>query len=172
MRIADIKLNDIVDIDSGIAISIWFQGCPFHCSECHNPGTWDFNGGQEIDIQDVIKTILDNLNASNINRDLSLLGGEPLCPENRKNALEIIEAVKEKYPKVRIFCWTGYVYENLLKEKDETIIKIFEKIDYLIDGPYVNNERNIMLILRGSTNQRIIDMQKTNKEKKLVLKNK
>ena len=84
MRIAGIKNNDIVDIDSGIAVSLWMQGCDHQCFQCQNPQTWDKNGGYEIDINVLLDQLTEAIGANGIQRDFSILGGEPLTPYNQK----------------------------------------------------------------------------------------
>ena len=160
LKIADIKFNDVVDCDQGICVSLWTQGCPHHCNNCHNPETWNFNGGREVPIENVIQTILDGIKKNNIKRNFSVLGGEPLCPENKKDVLKIIWAVRHDYPNIKIFLWTGYIYEELLAKKDDYITNILNNIDVLIDGPYIDELRDITLPLRGSSNQRIIQLKK------------
>jgi anaerobic ribonucleoside-triphosphate reductase activating protein len=157
MKYAGIIENDITDSDDGIAYSVWFQGCPFKCEGCHNPETWDFNAGKEIEFSELLAKIKDGLLKNGITRNLSFLGGEPLCPQNRKYVEDIIRAIKndELYKEVKIYCWTGYSKENLITENDKTINYILDNIDVLVDGLFVLEKRNISLKLRGSTNQRV-----------------
>lgn len=152
MRIAGIKENDIVD-GEGICVSVWFQGCPHKCKGCHNPETWNFDGGYEIDKQELIDTTLNLINKNNINRNLSLLGGEPLCEGNIEVSLELASAAKQKYPSITIYCWTGYTLEEIIKKYGKNILK---DIDILIDGEFELEKRDITLYLRGSTNQRVL----------------
>lgn len=154
MRIADIKFNDIVD-GEGICVSVWFQGCPHHCLGCHNPGTWDFNGGYEIEYQELKRQVLEGLNQNNVLRNLSLLGGEPLCEENIHYACDLAAAAKEKYPNVKVYCWTGSTYEVIKNKYGE---EVFKNIDILIDGPFILKQRDLSLFLRGSKNQRVLKL--------------
>ena len=154
MRYAGLKYNDIVDCFSGICVSYWCQGCPIRCPGCHNKETWDKDGGIEIDKQELINNIIDSIAASGIQRDFSVLGGEPLAPYNRQNTFDIIKAVKEKYQNIKIYLWTGYTYETI--QKQEWFNDILNYIDYLIAGPYLEQYKDITLPLRGSTNQKII----------------
>ena len=156
MRIAGIKYNDIVD-GIGICVSLWTQGCPFHCKNCHNPQTWDFNGGYEV--TDLKGTIVKAISANGVIRNFSILGGEPLCPENVEAVKEIISTVRiayNNYP-IKIFVWTGYILEQLQKrrKKEADLDYILSNIDYLIDGPFIEEERDITLWLRGSSNQSV-----------------
>ena len=148
IRLAGIKPNDIVD-GNGVCVSVWLQGCPHHCPQCHNPETWSFSGGKEYNEEEIIEKIISLINKNGIQRNLSLLGGEPLCPQNINFSLQLAKRVKEKYPNVKVFCWTGY----LLEELDENKLK---DIDILIDGRYDYKKRDITLYLRGSSNQRVL----------------
>lgn len=152
IRLADIKANDIVD-GEGVCVSVWTQGCPHKCPGCHNPETWDFNGGKEYDQEQVIKEVLDLIGKNGIKRNLSLLGGEPLCDENEEFCRKLAAAAHEKYPECTIFCWTGYTFDELKKRfKIDILLK---DIDILIDGRYIDSQRDITLKWRGSPNQRI-----------------
>lgn len=155
-RYAKIKFNDIVD-GEGICVSFWTQGCPFRCPGCHNPDTWDFNGGVEIP-SDIKGQIIKALSANGVQRNFSVLGGEPLCEENLDLVHSLIMAVRIAYPEIKIFVWSGFVIETLKKraETNEKLADILKNIDVLIDGPFIQEERNITLKLRGSSNQRIL----------------
>ena len=156
-RLADIKYNDIVDCDQGICVSLWLQGCPFHCKGCHNEVTWDFQGGRPIP-ENIKQLIINGISENNIKRNFSLLGGEPLCPENLNFSADILNAVRTAYPTIKIFVWTGYTIEQLKYRMDQEpqIKQILSKIDVLIDGPYIESQRDITLPLRGSRNQRVL----------------
>ena len=152
MRYAGIIENDVVN-GEGICLSYWTQGCPHKCEGCHNPETWNFNCGKEDSKENILNKILTLLNKNNIHRNLSILGGEPLCDENIDFTMEILKQVKQKYPSIKTFVWTGYTYEELCKLYKDII---FDNIDVLIDGKYDKNQRDITLKLRGSKNQRIL----------------
>lgn len=152
MRYAGIIENDIVN-GEGICLSYWTQGCPHKCDGCHNPETWNFNGGKEDSKENILNKILTLLNKNNIHRNLSILGGEPLCDENIDFTMEILKQVKQRYPSIKTFVWTGYTYEELCKLYKDII---FDNIDVLIDGKYDKNQRDITLKLRGSKNQRVL----------------
>lgn len=148
MRYAGLIKNDIVN-GEGVCVSFWTQGCPFKCKGCHNPQTWDFNGGEDLpnDIKgQIVKAISDN----NITRNFSILGGEPLCEQNIELVKEILLAVKAAYPHIKVFLWTGYELEDI---QDALIL---EKVDVLITGPYIEEQRDITLPLRGSYNQKVL----------------
>ena len=153
-RYAKIMKNDIVD-GEGICVSLWMQGCPHHCHNCHNPQTWDFNGGKELP-SDIRGQLIKYINENNIIRNFSILGGEPLCPENEKIIESIVAGIRTAYPSIKIFIWTGYTLEELKKRNSSFIESILSHIDVLIDGPYIDNQRDITLYLRGSKNQRVL----------------
>lgn len=162
MRIAGLKLNDCVDGD-GISVSLWTQGCPHRCPGCHNPETWDYEGGYEDN--EIRGKIIKALSANGIQRNFSILGGEPLCSQNKEDVLSILTCVKVAYPNIKIFLWTGYNYEDLLDRDDEQINAILNQVDILIDGPFVQDKRDLTLYLRGSSNQRVINLQQMREEK-------
>ena len=155
MRYSGIIHNDITAAP-GLCVSFFTQGCPHHCHNCHNPQTWDFEGGKEFR-PEVLDEIVEALTANGIERSLCIMGGEPLCSENEFLTLLVIKTVKEKLPNTPIYIWTGYFYEELLK-KGGHMDQILEMADYLIDGPYIEDLRDITLEMRGSSNQRIIKL--------------
>ena len=149
MRLAGLKLNDCVD-GEGISVSLWTQGCPHKCKGCHNPETWDFNGGYEDETNNIRGQIVKALSANNTQRNFSVLGGEPLCEQNIELVKEILLVVKAAYPHIKVFLWTGYELEDI---QDALIL---EKVDVLITGPYIEEQRDITLPLRGSYNQKVL----------------
>lgn len=157
MKYARIKFNDVAN-SPGIAVSFYTQGCPHHCYGCFNPETWDFMGGEEFTVE-TLHSILEGLHANGINRSLCILGGEPLCQENVFLTKLLITEVKKHSPDTKIYIWTGYLYEDLLKTADTSLMNILSSADYLIDGPFKLEERDITLRMRGSRNQRIINLQ-------------
>lgn len=152
MRIAKIENNDMIN-GIGVCTSVWFQGCPHHCPGCHNPETWDFKGGYEISYEELEEEVLNKIGENGIIRNLSLLGGEPLCQQNIAYAQKIAAAAKERYPNIRIFCWTGSFVENIIDKYGKEVL---EDIDVIIDGPFILEQRDITLPLRGSKNQRVL----------------
>lgn len=150
--------NDIA-AGEGVNVSFFTQGCPFKCKGCHNPQTWDFSGGKEFSPA-TLTELLDALSANGVKRNLSIMGGEPLCEENIFLVSLIILSVKEQFPDIKIYIWTGYTYEELeaRSQLEPKIKTILDNIDYLIDGPFILEERDITLAMRGSRNQRILDM--------------
>lgn len=156
MKYATIKDNDIAN-GPGVGVSVFLQGCERHCEGCFNPETWDFEGGQEF-TQDTLKHIINALTANGIKRHLSILGGEPLHPNNLFLTQLIISSVKQKLPETKIYIWTGYTIEELRKSTSKALQYILSTADVLIDGPYIEAERDITLPMRGSRNQRIIPL--------------
>lgn len=156
MRYAEIKHNDIVN-GNGVCVSFWAQGCPHRCRGCHNPEQWVFGGGREFTPQ-TLEEIKQAISANGIQRNLSILGGEPCCAENAFLTALVISEIKKEYPDIKIFVWTGYLYETLKKSSNPHIQYILNNITLLIDGPYKQEERDLTLPLRGSRNQRIIEL--------------
>ncbi len=163
MRFSKIKDNDIAN-GLGVTMSLWTQGCPHHCKGCFNGETWDFDAGEEFEDSD-LEYILENINKNNVHRDLSILGGEPLCPENVDGVIEVCKIFKEKFPEKKIYLWTGYVVEQFNEKQKDAL----NYIDVLVDGPFVQDKRNLSLMMRGSSNQRVIDVKKSLDENKIVL---
>lgn len=152
VKFAAINKNDFIN-GEGVCVSLWMQGCPHHCKGCHNPEQWDFNGGNEIDIDILINEILIAIEANGIQRNFSVLGGEPMAQRNISNTLYILEQIKKHFPKIKTYVWTGYTIEELLSLYNKEIL---QNIDILIDGRFILEERDITLKLRGSKNQRIL----------------
>ena len=153
-RYAGLITNDFAN-GIGTCVSFWTQGCPHHCPSCQNPETWDFQGGKEVPT-DIRGQIIKAICANGITRNFSVLGGEPLCDENLDEVDKIITGVRTAYPQIKIFVWTGYILEELKEKKNDKINHILSQIDVLIDGPFIQAERDITLELRGSRNQRIL----------------
>lgn len=158
-----IKDNDIANGD-GITMSLWTQGCPHRCKGCHNPQTWSFDNGKEFTDKE-LQYILDNIDKNNVNRNLSLLGGEPLCPPNVEGILNLCKKFKEKYPNKIIYLWTGYTVE----EFDDIQKEVLKYIDILIDGRFILELRDLRLKFKGSSNQRVIDVKESLKQNKIVV---
>ena len=158
MQYAGLIKNDF-SAAPGVSVSFYTQGCPHRCPGCHNPETWDFNGGQEF-TADILNEIIDALQANDIKRSLCIMGGEPLCLENEFLTCMIIKHVKERLPDVPVYIWTGYTYEQILSSSNPRLKAILELTDYIVDGPYIEAERDITLPMRGSRNQRVIKIDK------------
>lgn len=161
MRYAGIIKNDIASAP-GVCVSFFTQGCPFHCKNCHNPETWDYDGGYKF-TNNTLNEIIEALQANGVKRNLCIVGGEPLCEQNIPVVFKVIKTIKSVLPNVKINIWTGYTYECLhaRQSEDKRLAWILNNTDYLIDGRYVDELRDITLYMRGSSNQRILDMVKT-----------
>ena len=142
----------------GISLSVYFSGCHFHCPGCHNPEAQDFNYGEEFTLE-TLRTIMERLNKNGVMRTLSILGGEPLTNENLDDVLRLIGWCKLDYPELKIYVWTGYTIEELEARDDDDVRAVLRNITCLIEGRYVEELRDTTLPLRGSSNQRIINME-------------
>ena len=159
MRYAGINFNDM-SAAPGVSVSFFAQGCPHHCKGCHNPETWNFEDGKEF-TYDTLNEIIEGLTANGITRSLAIMGGEPLCEQNAFLTLLVVKTVRERLPKTKIYIWTGYTYGELMKHHNDSHVQLtLEYADYLIDGPYIEELRDITLPMRGSSNQNIIDLHK------------
>ena len=153
MRYNKIRKMDISN-GPGVRISIFLQGCEFHCKNCFNPETHDFEGGREFSDESIQK-VLDLCGLEYI-VGLSILGGEPMHPRNIEGTTKLAKAFKEKYPNKTIWSWSGFLFDRDLKDKE-----VMKYIDVLVDGPYVDELHNPTLRWKGSSNQRVIDVQKS-----------
>ena len=166
-----IKKSDIAN-GEGIRVSLFVSGCRNRCPGCFQPETWDFTYGKHFDrhAAEEIFSALDNPSV----RGITILGGEPLEPENQPEVLALIREVKDRFPGKTVWLYTGATYEQLAAEADnryntENIKEILSLVDILVDGPYIENEKSLGLRFRGSKNQRVIDMNSTRKEGRVVI---
>lgn len=156
MNYADIKKVDVAN-GPGVRVSLFVSGCTHHCEECFNPETWDFSYGSPFG-QAEIEKILTLLSPDHI-RGLSLLGGEPFEPANQGPVLELVRRVRKELPQKTIWCYSGYLYEELAAGKiGDHSRALLEELDVLVDGPFVLAKKDLGLRFRGSNNQRIIDV--------------
>lgn len=156
MKFAGLIKNDITAAP-GNCVTFFLQGCPHKCPGCHNPETWDFDGGKEFTNQ-ILEEIFEAITANGIQRNFCVMGGEPLAEENEFLTYLVIHSVKEKFPNIKIYLWTGYIYEELQTANRHRLEQILSEIDYLIDGPYIQKLRDTTLPMRGSSNQRVIKL--------------
>lgn len=170
MRYSQIRKMDISN-GLGVGASLFVQGCHFHCKGCFNKETWDFNGGQQY-TKDTKQTIVKLLQQPQFTR-FSILGGEPLEECNLCSLLNLIDEIKEQLPHIKIWVYTGYTYENLLArqkgQKTTYLGDILAKIDVLVDGQFIQEQKDIAYPFAGSTNQRVIDMNKTREKGEVIL---
>lgn len=156
MNYADIKKVDVAN-GPGVRVSLFVSGCTHRCEECFNPETWDFSYGAPFG-EEQIKIILTLLAPDHI-RGLSLLGGEPFEPTNQEPVLELVERVRQELPAKTVWCYTGYLFEELAVGKiGDHSRELLEELDVLVDGPFVLAKKDLGLRFRGSSNQRIIDV--------------
>ena len=149
-------IKDDTAAGPGLCVTFFTQGCPHRCAGCHNPETWDFDGGMEFH-PNLIKEIVDALTSRGIKRNLCIMGGEPLCAENEFLTMLIILEVRARVPDLKIYLWSGYTLDELM-HKGKRVKDILKQIDYLIDGRFDQNLKDTTLKMRGSSNQQIIDM--------------
>ncbi len=172
MHYATIKWTDIAN-GEGVRISLFVSGCTHHCKNCFNQVAWDFNFGIPFD-ENVQEEILKNLGESYI-EGLTLLGGEPMEPQNQEGLLPLVKEAKKRYPNKTIWCYTGNTLDEktgLFMEKSKNVAstgELLSHIDVLVDGKFVEEKKNIRLKFRGSENQRVIDLPKTLVQKEIVL---
>lgn len=166
MKYATIKKHDIAN-GPGVRVSIFVSGCNHHCKGCFNEEAWDFNYGSDF-TNEVVDEIINCLEPDYIT-GLSLLGGEPFEYVNQQGLLPLLKRVKELYPNKTIWAYSGFLYEELLKMKYEETKEILDLIDVLVDGKFDIDLKDPLLYFRGSSNQRVIDMNETRKTGKVVL---
>ena len=166
IRIAGYVDDSIVD-GPGIRFTIFTQGCAHHCFNCHNPETWDFDKGKDVDIDELISKI----NRNPLLQGITLSGGDPLYQVNA--CLELVKKVKELNSDLDIIIYTGFTFEELAInfKKNNDLLSLLKLSDILIDGKYEDSLRDLTLKFRGSSNQRVINLKKTFLEEKIVLEN-
>lgn len=159
MNYSAIKDCDVAN-GPGVRVSLFVSGCNIRCNGCFNYEAWDFSAGEPF-TNDVINKIIEMLKPDYI-KGLTVLGGEPLDPRNRQDVLKLLRIVRSVYgDKKSIWLFTGYVYYQAEWLVDRTVDNIFACVDVLVDGPFIEERKNLNLKFRGSENQRLIDMRKT-----------
>lgn len=170
MKYSVIKKCDIAD-GPGVRVALFVSGCTHHCEGCFNPETWDFQYGEPF-TEAVAEEILEALSPEYI-AGLTLLGGEPLEDGNRQALLPLLRAVKRTYPQKNIWCYTGYLFDADLLGKFraqwEGMEEFLSCLDVIVDGEFVQAQKNISLRFRGSENQRIIAVQESLRQGRTVL---
>ncbi len=161
MRYNKIRKMDISN-GPGVRVSIFMQGCNFNCKNCFNPETHDFNGWKEF-TDETINRVLELCDNKNV-EGLSILGGEPMNPQNIEGTTKLAKAFKEKFPDKNLWAWSGYTFDNYIKDQE-----IAKYLDVVVDGQFVEEEKNPTLEWKGSSNQRVIDVPESLKENKTVL---
>ena len=161
MKYAGYMPNDFVN-GEGVCVSLWTAGCPHRCPGCFNSEIWDYDNGKTVP-NDIKGQIVKAISANGIQRNFSVLGGEPLSPQNREFVNDIIKIVRSAYPHIKIYLWSGYAYQELLDFNDKNINSILSQINFLIDGRFEQDKKDLTLKLRGSSNQNIIELNKEEK---------
>ena len=169
-KIASIKHYDIANGEK-IRTSIFFSGCEHYCKNCFNSELWDFKVGEEFNrefYETKIKlTINEHIDG------ISILGGEPMHPNNMGALFNLVNWFKEDFPNKTIWVWTGYTYEDLKNNyrglRKSIYNSVFKKIDVLVDGPFIEEQKDLTLKWCGSKNQRVIDVRKTMQQREIVL---
>lgn len=156
MNVADLRPIDVAN-GPGVRVSVFVSGCPHRCRECFNPQAWDFDYGAPFG-KGELDAVLKHLSKPYI-RGLSLLGGEPFAPQNQHQVLELTRQVRSALPQKDIWCYTGYLFEQLLAgQVGEASRPLLETLDVLVDGPFLVEEKSLSLAFRGSANQRLLDV--------------
>lgn len=169
MNYAEIKTCDIAN-GPGVRVSLFVSGCTHHCKGCFNEMTWDFHYGEPFtaEIEDYLLEVMKKPYI----KGLTLLGGEPLEPANRRALIPFLKKVKENCPDKDIWCYTGFIFDKDLTEqfqpKTDEIGQFLRMIDVLVDGPFLLDQKDISLKFKGSSNQRIIDIRKTMNAKEII----
>lgn len=166
MRYAQIRSMDISN-GEGIGVSLFVQGCPFHCRNCFNPETWDFNSGKEW-TKEIKEDFLNLIKKKKVKR-VSLLGGECLAEQNLQEVKKLILEIRDKFPNVKIWLYTGYLWEDIINGNNQLRKDIIDNINILVDGQFVEELKDLSLRFCGSSNQRIIDCKKSIKNNEVIL---
>lgn len=170
MHYGNIKKHDIAN-GQGVRVTLFVSGCTNYCKNCFQPETWDFNFGK-LYTQETEDEIIAALKPTYI-QGLTLLGGEPFEPENQRQLVHLARKVKETYPEKNIWSYTGFVLDQDIldggRKHCEVTDELLSYIDVLVDGPFIEEKKNISLAFRGSENQRVIDLQKSLKAQEVIL---
>ena len=154
MRYAGIIYDDTAAAP-GLCLSFYTQGCDLHCPGCHNPHTWDFDGGHEFTAE-TMDHILSGINKDGVTRNFAILGGEPLNPKNLFLTAMVVQSVRHTYPQIKIWIWTGYTMDEVIHAANQSHLKlILQNINTLVTGPFIQEQRDITLKYRGSSNQEV-----------------
>lgn len=175
MRYASIRSLDISN-GEGVGVSLFVQGCPFHCKNCFNSDTWDFNGGKEW-TEETKNKFMELINRPYIKR-VSFLGGECLADQNLDEVLKLVKQIRISYPEKTIWLYTGYKIEDIFYPyiinqpmtcEQRKRIGVIRYVDVLVDGEYIDEQKDLSLKFRGSKNQRVIDVKQSLAQNKVVL---
>lgn len=171
MHYAEVKYFDVAN-GPGIRVSLFVSGCPHACPGCFNEIAWNYEYGEKY-TEEVEEKILKAVSKAEI-QGLSLLGGEPLYPANLRALLPLLRKMKERLPKKDIWCYSGYTYEELLSregEEKKELEELFSYLTVLVDGRFIESEKDITLLFRGSKNQRLILVEESRRRGEVILYN-
>ena len=171
MHYAEVKYFDVAN-GPGIRVSLFVSGCPHACPGCFNEIAWNYEYGEKY-TEEVEEKILKAVSKAEI-QGLSLLGGEPLYPANLRALLPLLRKLRERLPKKDIWCYSGYTYEELLSregEEKKELEELFSYLTVLVDGRFIEAEKDITLLFRGSKNQRLILVEESRRRGEVVLYN-
>lgn len=176
MRYASIRSLDISN-GEGVGVSLFVQGCPFHCKNCFNSETWDFNGGKEW-TKETKNKFIELIDRPYIKR-ISFLGGECLAEQNLDEVLSLIKEIRSSFPEKTIWLYTGYSYSEIFRGQSSCLSqeglnnfkrrKIIKLCDVLVDGEYIDEQKDLTLRWKGSKNQNVIDVKQSLAQNKIVL---
>ena len=169
MNYGAIKKCDIAN-GVGVRTVLFVSGCTHHCKGCFQPETWNFDYGERY-TKETEDEIIESLRPDYVD-GITLLGGEPFEPENQRELVKLLRRIKKELPQKNVWSFSGFTYEELTGDSRavcEVTNEMLSMLDVLVDGEFVEAKRNISLRFRGSENQRLIDMNKTRKEGKIVL---
>lgn len=176
MRFAQIRSMDISN-GEGVGVSLFVQGCPFHCKNCFNSETWDFNGGKEW-TKETKNKFMELIDRPYIKR-VSFLGGECLAEQNLDEILSLIKEIRNSFPTKTIWLYTGYSYQKIFRGQSSCLSqkglnnfkrrKIIKLCDVIVDGEYIDEQKDLTLKWRGSKNQNCIDVKQSLAQNKMVL---
>lgn len=164
MRYHNITHDDMNNGD-GLRVVLWVAGCDHHCKDCHNPVTWDPEGGVEFTLAEA-EEIFNDLNKEYIS-GVTFSGGDPLHPANREQISDLAEFIKAMYPGKTVWVYTGYTWEEIMECSD--LVSMLKTVDVLVDGRFDRDLKSVTYPWAGSTNQRVIDVQQTFKEGRIIL---
>lgn len=177
MRYAQIRSMDISN-GEGVGVSLFVQGCPFHCKNCFNSETWDFNGGKEW-TEKTKNKFMELIDRPYIKR-VSFLGGECLADQNLDGVLNLIKEIRISFPEKTIWLYTGYEMSEIVKQEQYERVsgipdvwskrwEIIKQVNVLVDGEYIDEQKDLSLKFRGSKNQRVIDVKQSLAQNKVIL---
>lgn len=176
MRYASIRSLDISN-GEGVGVSLFVQGCPFHCKNCFNSETWDFNGGKEW-TEKTKNKFMELIDKPYINR-ISILGGEPLAEQNLNEVLSLIKEIRISFPEKTIWLYTGYSYSDIFRGQSSCLSQeglnnfkrreIIKLCDVVVDGRYIDGQKDITKKWAGSKNQQVINVKESIKNNKIIL---